>query len=145
MPIIIIITLAIYLVLAIGTWHYLGSVEKNKKIIFILIGIIVSYLITLIVFSISKSGIIYPNLQIGNAIQNVIVAVFSSLNGILFLPYLGRLCDKIHEDEITKGQFQKRVCILVVIVIFMLILETNYLKNMQTGILDIYQNAVNNG
>ena len=50
MPVIIIITLAIFCVLIIGTWHYLGNIEKTKKIVFIIIGIFVSYLITMILF-----------------------------------------------------------------------------------------------
>ena len=39
MPVIIIITLAIFCVLIIGTWHYLGNIEKTKKIVFIIIRI----------------------------------------------------------------------------------------------------------
>lgn len=145
MPIIIIIILAIFCVLIVGTWHYLGSLEKSKKIIFILIGIFVSYLITIFVFSISKSGITYPSDEIEAMVQNIIVLVFTGLNGILILPYLGRLLDKINEDELTKKQFKKRIAILVVAIIVVFIFESNYLRGTQTGILDIYQKAINKG
>lgn len=145
MPIIIVIILAIFCVLIVGTWHYLGSVEKSKKIIFILIGIFVSYLMTIFVFSISKSGIMYPSKEIESMVQNVIALIFTGLNGILILPYLGRLLDKINEDELTKKQFQKRITILIIAIIVIFILENNYLRGTQAGILDIYQKAINKG
>lgn len=145
MPIIIVIILAIFCVLIVGTWHYLGSVEKSKKIIFILIGIFVSYLMTIFMFSISKSGIMYPSKEIESMVQNVIVLIFTGLNGILILPYLGRLLDKINEDELTKKQFQKRITILIIAIIVIFILESNYLRGTQAGILDIYQKAINKG
>ncbi len=145
MPVIIIITLAIFCVLIIGTWHYLGNIEKTKKIVFIIIGIFVSYLITMILFSISKSGVTYPSNEIEQMVQNMIVTIFTGLNGILVLPYLGRLWDKISEEEITKQQFQKRICILLIIAIIVFILEINYLKGVQNGILEIYQKAISKG
>ena len=145
MPVIIIIILAIFCVLIIGTWHYLGNIDKTKKIVFIVIGIFVSYLITMLLFSISKSGITYPSNEIEQMVQNMIVTIFTGLNGILVLPYLGRLWDKISEEEITKQQFQKRICILLIIAIIVFILEINYLKGVQNGILEIYQKAISKG
>lgn len=145
MPVIIIIILAIFCVLIIGTWHYLGNIDKTKKIVFIVIGIFVSYLITMLLFSISKSGITYPSNEIEQMVQNMIVIVFTGLNGILMLPYLGRLWDKMSEEEITKQQFQKRICILLIIAIIVFILESNYLNGVQSGILEIYQKAISKG
>lgn len=145
MPVIIIIILAIFCVLIIGTWHYLGNIDKTKKIVFIVIGSFVSYLITMLLFSISKSGITYPSDEIEQMVQNMIVIVFAGLNGILMLPYLGRLWDKMSEEEITKQQFQKRICILLIIAIIVFILESNYLNGVQSGILEIYQKAISKG
>ena len=145
MPVIIIIMLAIFCVLIIGTWHYLGNIDKTKKIVFIILGIFISYLITMLLFSISKSGITYPSDEIEQMVQNMIVIVFTGLNGILMLPYLGRLWDKMSEEEITKQQFQKRICILLIIAIIVFILESNYLNGVQSGILEIYQKAISKG
>lgn len=143
MPIIIVVTLAIFCVLIVGTWHYLGSVEKSKKMIFIFIGIFISYLMTLFVFSTSKSGITYPSQEIESMVQNIIVFVFTGLNGILILPYIGRLLDKVNENEITKQQLQKRIIILIIAIIVIFIFESNYLRGTQNGILNIYQKAIN--
>ena len=99
----------------------------------------------MILFSISKSGVTYPSNEIEQMVQNMIVTIFTGLNGILVLPYLGRLWDKISEEEITKQQFQKRSCILLIIAIIVFILEINYLKGVQNGILEIYQKAISKG
>ena len=99
----------------------------------------------MLLFSISKSGITYPSDEIEQMVQNMIVIVFTGLNGILMLPYLGRLWDKMSEEEITKQQFQKRICILLIIAIIVFILESNYLNGVQSGILEIYQKAINKG
>ena len=99
----------------------------------------------MILFSISKSGVTYPSNEIEQMVQNMIVTIFTGLNGILVLPYLGRLWDKISEEEITKQQFQKRICILLIIAIIVFILEINYLKGVQNGILEIYQKAISKG
>ena len=48
MPLIIIIIMAIYLVLIAWTWQSLGNIDKMKRVVLILIGIILSYIITLI-------------------------------------------------------------------------------------------------
>lgn len=145
MPVIIIIMLAIFCVLIIGTWHYLENIDKTRKIVFIIIGIFASYLITMLLFSISKSGITYPSGEIEQMVQNMIVTVFTGLNGILVLPYLGKLWDKMSEEEITKQQFQKRICILLIIAIIVFIVESNYLNGVQNGILEIYQKAISKG
>ena len=88
---------------------------------------------------------VYSENEIEAMVQNIIVLVFTGLNGILILPYLGRLLDKINEDELTKKQFKKRIAILVVAIIVVFIFESNYLRGTQTGILDIYQKAINKG
>ena len=66
-------------------------------------------------------------------------------HGILMLHYFGRLWDKMSEEEITKQQFQKRICILLIIAIIVFILESNYLNGVQSGILEIYQKAISKG
>ena len=49
------------------------------------------------------------------------------------------------EEEITKQQFQKRICILLIIAIIVFIVESNYLNGVQNGILEIYQKAISKG
>ena len=61
MPFIVIIIILIYIVLLAWTWHNLGDMEKTKKTLIIFIGLIITYLITILIFNISKAGIGYNN------------------------------------------------------------------------------------
>lgn len=138
MPFIIIITIAIYIILITWSWKSLGNIERNKKVITIAIGIIAIYLITWLVFNISKQGIIYENEQIASSIGKVIIAIFAGVNGLIIMPFIGKLLDKVNEDEIEKQVFSRKILIIVVIFLIILWLECGYMKDTQEGILKIY-------
>ena len=59
MVLIISIIIAVYVLLIAWVWNNLGAIDKTKKVLAILIGTVIIYLITLMVFNISKSGINY--------------------------------------------------------------------------------------
>ena len=138
MPFIIITAIIIYFILIAWTWKSLGMIEKTKKIICIFVEIIIMYLITLILFQISKGGIEYPTAEIQSNVRNVLVIIFTGLNGIIVMPQIGKILDKINEDEMDKKQFQKRLLILVIIFVICLFIESGYMKDTQEGILRIY-------
>ena len=142
MAFIIIVSIVIYLVLIAWTWQSLGFIEKTKKVGIIVIGIFLTYIITLIVFQIAKGDITYPNANIQNSIKNMLVAIFTGINGLIVMPQIGKMLDKINEDEIEKEQLTKRVIILLIIFIICLVFESGYMKNTQEGILKIYQTMV---
>lgn len=139
MAFIIIVTIAIYFMLIAWTWQSLGFIEKTKKVAFILIGMILMYLITLIVFQITKGEVQYENLEMQKQVQNMIVAIFSGINGMIIMPQVGKMLDKINENEIEKQVLVKKIGILVIVVIVCLIFEIGYMKEIQRGILKIYQ------
>lgn len=138
MPFIIIITIAIYIILITWSWKSLGNIERTKKIITIAIGIIAIYLITWFVFNISKQGIVYENEQIASSIGKVIISIFAGVNGLIIMPFIGKLLDKVNEDEIEKQVFSRKILIIVVIFLIILWLECGYMKDTQEGILKIY-------
>ena len=102
---------------------------------------IIIFIITNIVYSISKVNIQYPEQQMESTIQNMLVLVFTALNGLIVMPYIAKQLDKIHEKEIEKEKFTKKMLLLVIIFILCLILESGYLKDTQVGILDIVQRS----
>ncbi len=138
MAFIIIIATIVYLILIAWTWQSLGFIEKPKKVIFILMGIILTYGITFIIFQTAKEGINYQNTQIQNNIQNILVFIFTGINGIIVMPQIGKILDKINEDEIEKGKLIKRIIILIIIFVLCLIFESGYMKDTQEGILKVY-------
>ena len=107
MPLIIIIIMAIYLVLIAWTWQSLGNIDKMKRVVLILIGIILSYIITLIVFNLSKSGIDYGNISTKDMMKTLLISTFTGINGIIILPYISKLLSKINDGEIDKDIITK--------------------------------------
>ena len=64
MPVIICIIIVMFLVLLGWTWSSLEDIEKTKKIEYIIVGFVVVYIITIIIYQISKIGISYENREI---------------------------------------------------------------------------------
>ena len=135
---IVIAAIIVYFILIAWTWKSLGFIEKTKKVAFILIGIILMYGITWLIFQIAKSGVAYQNAAMQNDVQNILVAIFTGINGIIVLPQIGKLLEKINENEIEKEQLVRRIGMLTIIFILCLIFESGYMKDTQEGILKIY-------
>lgn len=138
MTLVIVTAIIIYLVVIAWSWQSLGSIGKTKKIIFILVGIILMYLITLVVFRTTKGDIDYQDIKIQNSIQSVIVAICTGINGMIIMPQIGKILDQINENQIGKEQLIKRCLILVVVFVICLIFESGYMKDTQQGILKVY-------
>lgn len=132
----------IYVIAATWTWNNLGQIEKNKKIIVILAGLITSYLITLIVFALSKNSINYESIIIEKNIKNIILAIFTGANACIFMPYISKQLEKIHEGEIEKEKFTQKMRVIFVIIIILLSFECGYMKTTQQGILKIYNHNI---
>lgn len=141
MLIIIITAIIIYFILISWTWKSLGWIEKTKKVVFILIGIILIYGITWIIFQTAKGGITYPNVEIQNKVQNILVVIFTGINGIIVMPQIGKILDKINEDEMKKEKMIKRMIILMIVFTLCLAFESGYMKKTQEGILQVYHSV----
>ena len=63
MTIIILVAIVIYAILITWIWKSLGYIEKSKKILYIAVGLLIMYIITLIIFNISKNGKTYQNIE----------------------------------------------------------------------------------
>lgn len=138
MFLIIIVITAIYAVSVAWTWHNLGTINKSKKIAVIIIGNIIMYIITRIIFNISKSGIYYNNTDLQTIVRNTMVSIFTGINGIIVVPQISKILEKIDEDEIDKNSAKKRFAIILIVFILCIFLECEYIKDTQKGILNIY-------
>ncbi len=138
MVIIISIIVAVYLLMIAWTWQSLESLEKTKKVAFIVIGIIISYIVTLIIFNISQQGVNYQNEITKHEIKKILVLLFTALNGVIFIPYIAKLFTRVKENEIEDYKLRKKIIILVIIFIICMFFENMYLKDIQNGIINIY-------
>lgn len=87
MPIIITIMIAMFLILISWTWHNLGDIEKIKKIITMIVLFVLIYIVTLIVFNISKSDILYNSKEAMENVKTILVLLFTMVNGLLLAIY----------------------------------------------------------
>lgn len=143
MLVIIIITTILFFILSEWTWHNLEDMKRIKKILYIIFGILIMYLITLIVFNISKSQIQYNSQDGMIHIKNILVLVFSSINGLIVMPYVANIITKIQKNIISIKLLKINIIIIFTIFILCLVIECNYLKNIQHGIINIYNLKLN--
>ena len=111
--IIALIIATLFLVLLGWMWNNLGDIEKTTKCICIVGGLILTYILTFIIYSISKIGISYESKEVMKLIQNILMPLFTIINGYVILPY---------------------------IVVIVGIVEVSYLNNIQQGILVMLKN-----
>ena len=139
MSIIIMIIGIIYIIGFVWTWKNLDDIKKSQKIIIIGIGTIIIYLITLLLFQFSKNGITYPKMEFEKNIKQVITLLFTGINVLGFLPSIVNNLYKLKNKEITQGKFTKNIILLLSIFIIASIVEVNYMKDTQEGIMKIYK------
>ena len=70
-------------------------------------------------------------------VRNMLIAIFTPINGLIVIPYVANMINKIKIDDITPEKFQKGVILIGIIFLIVLILECSYLKDIQLGIIDM--------
>ena len=137
MAFIIIIALIIYFINIAWTWKSLGEMEKSSKIVFVIVGILVLFIITLITFNISAKNIQYQHQGETDTIRNVLVSIFTGVNGIIIMPQLAKILEKAKNGDLEKNQIRNRIILWIAILIICLIFECGYMKDTQQGIVNI--------
>ena len=130
---IIIIVTVLYAVIIGWTWSSLGDIERKKKILITGVGILLVYLITLLLFNISKNQIQYPDIYV----KNILVIIFTGINSIAILPYAAKMYNKIYEGTIEAQELKKKLVFIIILIILGIFLECGYMKDIQQGILNI--------
>ena len=133
----------IFIISIVWIWRNLGNIEKPRKILFIFIGLLIIYLITVLLYHLSSSDITYPSEEVQKTVSNTLILVFTGLNSLILLPFTANVFDKILEEEIEKNQAQKRFIVILIIFLVCIFVETGYLKDTQEGIINIYNEVQN--
>ncbi len=135
MPIIFIISFIIYVIAGFMIYHNMYNFDKSKKIKTIIIGFIITLILTIIICCISSNNIDIENTQYVSIIRNTSILLFSPINSIIFIPYICNLLNKYKDNRIDEQQLKKRLIILCIILILIVIFELNYIKDFQIGLL----------
>ena len=143
MTLIIIGIMLLFVVSIVWTWHNLGNIEKPKKVVFIIIGLLITYLLTMVLYNLSNPDITYPSEEIQKAVSNTLTWVFTGLNALIFLPLIANVLDKILKEEINNKKTKKRIIIILVIFVVCIFIEKGYIESTQEGIMNIYNEVQN--
>ncbi len=131
------IIIILYAVLLFWTWNNVKQFENiAQKIGYIGIGLIILFAITWILFSIAKSGVDYPSVEIMKEVRKMALLIFVPINGFLSLPHFASIVQEITtgtSDEKTR----RRATILGIVIVIAIIIEIAYMKSFQNGIIEI--------
>ncbi len=136
MVIISIISIAIYTIAILMISTNIYEFEKEKKIQFIVVGIIIITIITWIIVMFSSIGIEVENKTYIKIAKISSVLIFAPINTMLALPYLGNVMNKLKQKRLDVGQVKKRVLILAVVLLIIAITEVSYIKSFEIGMLN---------
>ena len=137
MAVIITIIGIMFLILIGWTWSNLGKIEKKTKIFCIFVGLAIVYILTFIIFNISRIGITYEDAFVMKTIRRVFVILFTIINSYIILPYVFKKLEQINSEELKKENLQRSIIILLIIVVILFIFESNYFGNIQQDILNM--------
>ena len=70
MTLIIIGIMLLFVVSIVWTWHNLGNIEKPNKLAFIIIGLLIAYLLTMLLYNLSNPDITYPSEENQKTVSN---------------------------------------------------------------------------
>ena len=128
----------LFVVLILWTWNNTRDFEEtSERIIFIVVGIILTVVVTLIYFAISKIGITYPKAEMIGQVRKIAVLVFTPINGFLSLPHIASLKMKIKFKTEDDSMLKRKIKILGIVFIVATIFEILYMKDLQNGIIQI--------
>ena len=137
-PVLIAFIVLINLASAFVIFKVLSNIELKNKLILVAIGEIVMYVILFIVYGISSAG---ANETIVNSSRQIILFTLLPINIICIeLPIMLTL-KKLQQGDIDDNKFKRRMSIYLIIGLIILILEFNYIRDIQTGISNYITNA----
>lgn len=128
----------LFVVLIFWTWNNTKDFEEtSRRVIFIVVGIVLIAIVTLIYFAISKVGITYPKVEMVKQVRKMVVLLFTPINGFLSLPHIASLKMKIKLKTEDEEKLKKKIIMLGIVFIVATIVEINYMKDFQNGIIQM--------
>lgn len=133
---IILLFIIILNIVSIALMYYcLDDTPKKEKIIFIVAGTAIMYVLTSIVYWISTRGIEVT--EVSEKGKDLITFLFVPINGILILPIFSKSYYKYRQGSLDNRTFRGRGVVLAVLLLIILIIECIYFKNIQEQVVNM--------
>ncbi|MCI9000615.1 MAG: hypothetical protein HFJ26_06935 [Clostridia bacterium] len=130
-----IISIAIYLIAILMISTNIYEFQKEQKRNFIIIGVFAILIFTWMIVAFSSNGIQVSEGNFLKTAKMVSILLFAPINTIFVLPYLGNVLNKYKQERIKEEQVRKRLLILAVALLLVIIVEVNYIKTFEIGLL----------
>ena len=135
------IIFVLFVVYIVFVWNSTKEFENIYiRVSFILIGTVFITILTLILFWISKIGVLYPKKEMIGEVRKIILLCFIPINGFIVLTQAASTFAQAKSGMISKEDMQKKIKRLVIIFIVLIVFEAIYFKNIQNVIIRIIQN-----
>ena len=119
------------MVAIILTYHFIKTLDKKEKVIFIAVAVAINYIIVSIIYGLSSIGI---EQTVSSAAKSFVTYMFVPVNMIIFMPVIANTYCNIKLKNIKREKVQKRIIIMGVIALIVIICEFFYFKNIQVNI-----------
>lgn len=136
MPLIIIEMIVFGWVLIAFTWHKLEKNDKKKKIIFIVLGIVISYFITFLICKLSSIGINFEKKEIEDTIIQNLILVFIPINAIILMPYIAGVFSLYNTNKIEEKEVNNKIIKIIIIFSIVAVIELIFLRGIETGVVE---------
>jgi len=132
---IVLFNIILYLLVLIWAYKSMYVLELKTKLIYIISSIILIYIITNILYNIGGNPIGKEFGEAAITFNRTMIILFTGINSLILVPQIGRVLNKYKEEEIDIVKLKKNIIIIIIIFIVFMILEFNYIKDMQTSML----------
>ncbi len=135
MTVIKVIAFVIFVISCVTIYHNANSFEPIKRIIYIVAGMLIMYLITTVICNIKTSGIVVQSEEALKDTVHVLKIIFVPINAMIGTSVLCNILGKLKDKIIDIEKAKKRLIIFLIIFVLILIFEANYIGNFITDLL----------
>ncbi len=128
---IIIAILIVNLVAVLLVYQFIKTLEKKEKLLFLVIGIAINYILVSIIYWFSSFGI---EKLVTQSAKSFVTYMFVPVNVILTMPFIANAYCKIRLKKIKTEQLKNRCIVIAIVTIVVLVIEYFYFRNIQLNI-----------
>ena len=110
-----------------------GGGKKNLSFIMAFMHLI-TFILTWIIVLVSSNGIQVEE-QYLKVTKTTSLLIFAPINTIFALPYIGSIFNKYKQKRLSQENIKSRLIITSIILLIVFIIETNYIKSFELGLL----------
>lgn len=130
------IIFVLFIIYVVFVWNSTKEFENIIiRISYIFIGTLFITILTLIIFWISKIGVVYPKKEMIGEVRKVVLLVFIPINGLITLTQVASIFTQAKSGMVSKEDMERKIKRMIIIFIVLIIVEVMYYKNIQNGLI----------